>query len=70
MPTGIFTQESEQMADIKYDEKEDILYIYIKENKPCVAYDCGAWVRIDIDNGDLISVEIPGFKRVVEGGNK
>ena len=52
--------------DACYDAKTDTMLLQPKENRPGVSVDCGgfAWVRVDPKTGEIIGVEIEGFKKV------
>ena len=52
--------------DVVYNEKLDILSMHFKENRPAVSVDLAGeiWVRIDVQTGEILGIEIEDFKNI------
>jgi len=51
---------------LEYDARFDTIYLVSGSNRPAVSVDCAGelWLRVDVENGDIIGVEIPDFQAV------
>lgn len=51
---------------VSYNEKRDILLIQLDNPPPAISVDCEGlfWLRVNPENGEVIGVEIEGYRKV------
>ncbi len=51
-------------VSVDYDKENDIFYLYLLENRPCISYDVADNIiaRIDPKTGELVAIELWDFR--------
>ncbi len=52
--------------DVSYNARRDILFLQLKNPPPAISVDCDGlfWLRVNPQNGEVVGVEIEGYRKV------
>ncbi len=52
--------------DVSYNSKRDTLFMQLKNPPPAISVDCDGmfWLRVNPQNGEIVGIEIEGYRKV------